>query len=295
MLRTALALSLLALTAPAFAETAAPVAAHAHDHAQVTAQAPATTYDSRFVLLEGTRNFRDLGGLHTADGKTVKSGLFFRSGPLGSLSDKGKADFAKLHVSRIVDLRTTMERKSDAYSQQAAFGDVYWTRDYAMSMGNMASVFADPSKLNTESVRQMMTGAYRTMPKEQAPAYRELFASLVAGTGPVVVNCTAGKDRTGIATALVLTALGVPYETVRQDFLLSNGAPGMNTLTASISPMLARLPADVIAPLTGVDGVYLDAAFDQLRKDYGSIEGFLDRELQVGPEQIGRLRARLLR
>lgn len=285
MLRTTLALSLLALTVPAFAETAAPVAA----------QASATTYDSRFVLLEGGRNFRDLGGLHTADGKVVKPGLFFRSGPLGSLTEKGKADFAKLHVTRIVDLRTTDERKRDAYSQQATFGDVYWTRDYAMSMGNLGSLFADPSKLTGENMRTMMTMAYRRMPKEQAPSYRELFASLVAGNGPVVVNCTAGKDRTGIAAALVLTALGVPYETVRQDFLLSNGAPGMDTLSASISPMLARLPADVTAPLIGVDGVYLDAAFDQLRKDYGSIEGFLDRELQVGPEQIGRLRARMLR
>lgn len=291
MLRTALALSLLALTASAFAETAAPVAAHAHDHART----PAQTYDGRFVLLEGGRNFRDLGGLQTADGKTVKSGLFFRSGPLGSLTEKGKADFAKLHVARIVDLRTTMERGQDAYSQKAAFGDVYWTRDYAMSMGDMGSLFADPSKLTGENMRTMMTMAYRKMPKEQAPAYRELFASLVAGQGPVVVNCTAGKDRTGIAAALVLTALGVPYETVKRDFLLSNGAPGMNTLSASISPMLARLPADVTAPLVGVDGAYLDAAFDQLRKDYGSIEGFLDRELQVGPEQIGRLRARMLR
>lgn len=285
MLRTALAFSLLALTAPAFAEIAAPVAT----------QAPATAYDSRFVLLEGGRNFRDLGGLHTADGKTVKSGLFFRSGPLGSLTEQGKADFARLHVTRIVDLRTTMERGQDAYSQKAVFGDVYWTRDYAMSMGDMGSLFADPSKLTGENMRTMMTMAYRKMPKEQAPAYRELFASLVAGQGPVVVNCTAGKDRTGIAAALVLTALGVPYETVKQDFLLSNGAPGMNTLSASISPMLARLPADVTAPLIGVDGAYLDAAFDQLRKDYGSIEGFLDRELQVGPEQIGRMRARMLR
>ena len=92
MLRTALALSLLALSAPALADTAAPVAA-----------ASAQAYDSRFVLLEGTRNFRDLGGLHTADGKTVKPGLFFRSGPLGSLTDQGKAAFARLQVTRIVE------------------------------------------------------------------------------------------------------------------------------------------------------------------------------------------------
>ncbi len=288
MLRLALSVSLLALSAaPAFA----------HDHAAaVTASATATpAIDSRFILLEGTRNFRDLGGLHTADGHMVKPGLFYRSGPLGSLTERGRADFDRLGVARIVDLRTTEERSHDAYSQKDAFGARYWTRDYAMSMGDMRSLFSDPSKLTADSMRAMMAQAYRTMPKEQAPAYRELFASLVAGTGPVVVNCTAGKDRTGIATALVLTALGVPYDTVRADFLLSNGAPGMNTLSASISPMLARLPADVVAPLTGVDGVYLDNAFAQLKQDYGSVEGFMDKELGVGPAQIAALRQRMVR
>jgi protein-tyrosine phosphatase len=291
MLRTAIALSLLTLTAPAWAASAQPATAHDHSHAH----APAQALDSRFILLEGTRNFRDLGGLRTADGHAVKPGLFYRSGPLGSLTEKGRADFAELHVARIVDLRTTEERSHDAYSQKQVFGDAYWTRDYGMSLGDMRSLFSDPSKLTADNMRAMMTQAYRTMPKEQAPAYRELFASLVAGKGPVVVNCTAGKDRTGIGTALVLTALGVPYQTVREDFLLSNGAPGMNTLGSSISPMLGKLPAEVTAPLIGVDGVYLDTAFAQMRQDYGSIEGFLDKELGVGPKEIATLRARMLK
>lgn len=287
IIRPILLLSVFALAVPAFAQAPAPATvATAQDHAQ--------SYDSRFILLEGGRNFRDLGGLHTADGHAVKPGLFYRSGPLGSLTDKGKADFERLHVTRIVDLRTTAERSQDAYSQKAEFGDAYWSRDYTMSMGNMASLFSDRSKLTGENMRAMMAMAYRTMPKEQAPAYRELFASLAAGKGAVVVNCTAGKDRTGIGTALVLTALGVPYETVKQDYLLSNGAPGMNTLSAGISPMLAKLPADVIAPLVGVDGAYLDAAFDQMRKDYGSVEAFMDKELGVGPKEIAALRTRML-
>lgn len=282
MIRPILLLSAFALAAPA-----AP--------APVAAQAPAQTYDSRFILLEGGRNFRDLGGLRTADGHAVKPGLFYRGGPFGSLTDKGKADFAKLHIVRIVDLRTTEERSHDAYSQKDVWGGAYWTRDYGMSMGDMRSMFSDPSKLTGENMRTMMTMGYRTMPKEQAPSYRELFASLVAGKGPVAINCTAGKDRTGIGTALVLTALGVPYETVKQDYLLSNGAPGMDTLGAGISPMLARLPADVTAPLIGVDGAYLDAAFDQMRKDYGSVEGFMQTELGVGPKEIAALRKRMLR
>ena len=110
MLRTAIALSLLTLTAPSWAQSAAPAAAHDH-HSHAQASAPAV--DSRFILLEGTRNFRDLGGLRTADGHVVKPGLFYRSGPLGSLTDKGRADFEKLHVARIVDLRTTEERSHD--------------------------------------------------------------------------------------------------------------------------------------------------------------------------------------
>ncbi|HEX8058011.1 MAG TPA: tyrosine-protein phosphatase [Novosphingobium sp.] len=286
MIRPILLLSVFALAAPALAEVPTP--------APVAAQAPAQTYDGRFILLEGGRNFRDLGGLRTADGHAVKPGLFYRGGPFGSLTDKGRADFAKLHITRIVDLRTTEERSHDAYSQKDVWGDAYWTRDYGMSMGNMGSLFSDPSKLTAENMRTMMTMAYRTMAKEQVPAYRELFASLVAGKGPVAVNCTAGKDRTGIGTALVLTALGVPYETVRADYLLSNGAPGMNTLSGAISPALARLPADVTAPLIGVDGAYLDATFAQLKQDYGSVEGFMQTQLGVGPKEIAAMRARML-
>ena len=134
------------------------------------------------------------------------------------------------------------------------------------------------------------------MPKELAPQFRELFARLLApGKGAVIVNCTAGKDRTGIATALVLTALGVPYETVRNDFLLSNAALNMDSVQSEISPQLAVLPPEVVKPLISVEGAYLDEAFAQLKQDYGSIEGYLDKELGIGPAQIVALRRRMLR
>ena len=287
MLRTALALSLLALSGPALAQDHA----HAHDHA--AAPAAASAAQDRFVLLEGGRNFRDVGGYRTADGQVVKSGLLYRSGSLGSLTARGQADLGALHVARIIDLRTTDERSRDSNDLRAAFGNRYWTRDYGMSLGDMRTHF-DPARLTAEGMRTMMATAYRTMPKEQAPSYRVLFAELVSGTKPLVVNCTAGKDRTGIATALVLTALGVPYETVRQDFLLSNGAPGMDTLQSSLSPMMTRLPPEVAAPLIGVDGSYLDNAFAAMRQDYGSVEGFMEKELGVGPAQVAALRARML-
>jgi protein-tyrosine phosphatase len=282
MLRTALALSLLTLAAPVA------LAHEGHDHAHGAA------VDSRFVLLEGGRNFRDVGGYRTADGRLVKSGRLYRSGSLGGLTAEGQTALSKLGVVRIVDLRTSDERSRDAFDLKAAYGERYWTRDYAMSLGDARSFFSDPSKLTGEAMRNLMANAYRSMVREQVPSYRLLFAELVAGKQPIVVNCTAGKDRTGIATALVLTALGVPYETVRADFLLSNGAPGMDTLHSSLSPAMPKLPAEVIAPLIGVEGIYLDNAFDQMRKDHGSVEGFLEKELGVGPKEIAALRARML-
>lgn len=284
MLRTAIALSLLTLTAPAWAGHAAPVAAHA----------PAQASESRFVLLDGGRNFRDVGGYRTADGHVVKSGVLYRSGSLGSLTPAGQETLRGLHIASVIDLRTTDERSHDSFDLRGAIGSGYWTRDYGMSLGEMGSVFSDPTKLTAASMLAMMGHVYKTLPREQAPAYRELFARLEAGKGPLVVNCTAGKDRTGVAAALVLTALGVPYETVRRDFLLSNGAPGMESLQSSISSPLVKLPPEVAAPLIGVDGSYLDTAFAQIRQDYGSVEAYLQTELGVGPQEIARLKARML-
>jgi protein-tyrosine phosphatase len=282
MIRSFLLASAFLFAAPALAEAPA---------ASAVTAAPAAP--ERFVLVEGGRNFRDAGGYRTADGQLVQRGLLYRSGSLGTITAQGQAALAPLAVAAVIDLRTTEERSHDTADLPALFPG-YWTRDYGMSLGDMRSVFADPAKLTAEAMRAMMASAYRTMPREQAPSYRVLFARLLEGKGPVVVNCTAGKDRTGIAAALVLTALGVPYETVRQDFLLSNGAPGMETLKSGLSGPLSALPADVAAPLIGVEGSYLDTAFAQLRQDYGSVEAFMAKELGVGPMEIAALKRRML-
>lgn len=284
-----------ALIAPVLAALAAlPLAAPAHAEAS-PAPNIATQAQPRFILIEGGRNFRDIGGYRTADGRTVRGDLLYRSGSLAGLTARGQQTLTRLKVTSIVDLRTTDERRRDMNNWLAASGQGYWARDYGFSLGEMGTMFSQPENRTAPAIRAMMAQAYRRMAQEQAPAYRVLFARLVEGRGPVVVNCTAGKDRTGIAAALVLTALGVPYETVRQDFLLSNDAPGMNSLQSSLSGPLQSLPADAIRPLIGVEGEYLDNAFDQLRHDYGSIEGFMQRELGVGPRELTALRRRMLR
>jgi protein-tyrosine phosphatase len=249
----------------------------------------------RFIVLEGGRNFRDVGGYRTADGRTVRWHELYRSGSLANLTPEAIARFNRLHVTSIIDLRSTDERGRDAshWQQQGHYG--YWARDYSMGQVDMARFMADPANRTPDGIRAMMMQGYRTLPKELASSYRELFARLSSPhRGAVVVNCTAGKDRTGIGTALVLTALGVPYATVREDFLLSNGAPGMNSLQRDISTPAAALSPDLMKPLASVEGEYIDATFDTLKKDYGSVQGYLRTELGVGPRQIAALRRNLL-
>jgi protein-tyrosine phosphatase len=257
----------------------------------------ATLAENRMIPMEGGRNFRDVGGYRTADGRTVRWNVFYRSGSLGHLHKDGMARLRTMNIRAIIDLRMTTERKSDLSNWLSIAGLGYWTRDYMLGgdEASLAQMFSDPSKLTASTMRAMMTQGYRTMPKELAPQYRELFARLIAPEkGAVVVNCTAGKDRTGIATALVLTAIGVPFETVREDFLLSNGGLNMDSVQDAISPLLATLSPDVIKPLVGVENEYLDAAFVQIKADYGSVGAYLEKELGVGPAEIALLKSRML-
>ena len=208
MRTVALLFSALLLTTPAWAKDGAPAPAHVHG-------APLAA--DRFIPMEGGRNFRDVGGYTTADGRTVKHGVLYRSGSLGKLTAAGQAQLARLNIAEEIDLRTTDERKRDTFDLRGAFGDGYWTRDYGHPLVAGAAL-PDFSKMTAVSVHAMMATGYKTMAAQQLPAYRQLFARLIAGKGPLVLNCTAGKDRAGIGTALVLTALGVPYETVSRIF-----------------------------------------------------------------------------
>ena len=283
----------LALAAPLSALLMVPGVEARSAHHAVAAPAPA---HERFIVLEGGRNFRDVGGYRTADGRSVKWGMLYRSGSLAYLTPKGISDFDQLHVTSIIDLRSTDERHRDPNNWQAASSHGYWSRDYGMPMASLPASMGDPSKMTGEAARAMMAGSYRTLAQQQTPSYRELFARLTGATrGPVVVNCSAGKDRTGIATALVLTALGVPYDTIKQDYLLSNGAYGMDSLKRDLSSPMAALPPEAAAALAGVDGSYIDATFDALRAQYGSVNNYMRQELGVGPRQIAILKARMLK
>ncbi|MEY2943332.1 MAG: hypothetical protein RLY97_1346 [Pseudomonadota bacterium] len=266
-----------------------PLTTHAQSAPQTAIAQPA----GRFIPMDGGRNFRDIGGYRTADGHVVRWGMLYRSGSPGGLSALGQAQLAQMHITGIIDLRSTGERAGDKNKGLTALPG-YWTRDYTLDMGGLAAKFANPANRTPEAAKEIMRQGYVTLHREQAASYRELFARLLHANGPIMVNCTAGKDRTGVASALVLTALGVPYDTVRGDYLLSNNPESMASLSKAMGLQTGGAPGDVVKVIAGVDGTYLDTSFAAIRQEYGSVNGYLAKELGVGARDIAYLRRKML-
>lgn len=260
----------------------------------------ALTDERRVLDLEGGRNFRDLGGYRTADGQQVKWRTVYRSGTPANLTE---ADFGKLDelgIRSFCDFRANEERDSEPNPYVTANSKVeYWTRDYRMEASDMMSVLAGPDA-GPEKSRAVMTDLYRTLPEEHAESYRAMFRQLAAGKTPLAFNCSAGKDRTGMAAALILTLLGVPRETVIADYALSDDIVDYRTeLTESAQKNpayreLTELPWETVEPLLASDPAYIEAALEALATKYGSVDAFIERELQVTPEMKAGIRAHLL-
>jgi protein-tyrosine phosphatase len=142
-----------------------------------------------------------------------------------------------------------------------------------------------------------MLSMYRALPHDFREAYRELFVRLADGQLPLVFNCTAGKDRTGVAAALVLTALGVPHEAIYEDYRLTEHCFDQTyaILTDDRGPnLLAGLERQVWEPMMRADSAYLTAMFEQLNERHGSTAGYIEEVLGVDSVTIERIRRHLL-
>ncbi len=257
--------------------------------------------DPRRVLdLEGGVNFRDLGGYLTADGRMVRWEVLYRSGTPAGLTSKDMAELARRGIRSVCDFRSTEERASEpspfaALAQQPGSNVAYFARDYAISMGDLGAVLGAPDA-SAEKSRAAMIAAYAQMPGQQRDNFAEMFRLLAEGRTPLAFNCSAGKDRTGIAAALILTALGVPRETVLADYALSDKLVDYRKQLnegAAKSPayaMLARLPYEVVEPLMKSDPAYLSAALAAIEQQHGSVEAYLEQELGVTAAMHARIR-----
>lgn len=262
----------------------------------------AVTVAARVLPLEGGRNFRDLGGYPAADGQTVRWGRLYRSGVMAGLTDADYAYLDSLGIKVVCDLRTSAERANEPTEWRAApVTTLSFPDPEASDEAALGRVLMDP-QVTPEAVKAMMTGFYATILEQQAPAYRDMFDRLAANEVPLAFHCSAGKDRTGVGAALILSALGVPRETIVADYVLSDQlvdyrkAMQLDQEAGKDDPyaFLRQLPPEVVAPLLASDAAYIEATFAQMEAQHGSVEAYLKAELDVTDEDLAALRANLL-
>lgn len=283
--------SLLALPLAAIGLTSAAVTAAA---LQPAAAASASASHERLLPLQGGQNFRDLGGYRTADGRTVRWGVLYRSGSMHFLTPADHVTLQKLGIRTVCDFRSTDERKSEPTNWPAKGAPHVLADDYAMA-DLTGGIGLKPGETPTaEKAAASMAATYPMMLTRFNSQYRRMFGELLAGRVPLAFNCSAGKDRTGIAAALILTALGVPHETVVEDYLLTNryfdpqkvirnpGGPSSEWL---------KLPPDVLRAYMVADRGYIEAALKVVESHAGGADGYFRDEMGLSKADLAKLRS----
>jgi len=260
-----------------------------------------TLAGKRLLALQGTANTRDIGGYVAADGRRVKWGLLYRS---DALADLGAND---LEILRQMSLATITDFRSD--SERSAAPDRLPRQTPALRYRTVA--VSNPAVDVKELGRKVFAGELTHSELEALldrrayvndPALRRAWGDWLRslaepGALPQVFHCTAGKDRTGFAAAIVLLALGVPRTTVMEDFLLSN-----HYLEASIDRDVTRIQSEaktqldeqLLRQVVGVSAASLQQAFTEMESRFGSVDNYLTVGLGLDATTRMRLRELLL-
>lgn len=257
----------------------------------------------RVLAFEGACNFRDLGGYLCAGGGRVRFGRLFRSGGLSRLGAAAGPYLGALGVRTIWDLRRASERKHAPTRWPDPAVDCRYLDDPIDHSPTAWDFWPRGDTPSAPELRAAMLALYEGMPRWLSPRLRGLFEALAAGQAPLVFHCSAGKDRTGVAAALILSALGVERDAIYEDYLLTNtsvdleGHFAQHDATLGLGGVwetLAQLAPEARRVLLAADADYLEAALRATEREHGSVENYLQAALGVGPEERAALQRQLV-
>jgi len=244
-------------------------------------------------------NFRDLGGYGTIDGRTVRWDRLYRTSDLSNLTRSDIEYLSQLDVKLVCDFRSDRER---ARRPDRTMEDAPATLDLPVDQEGV-----DPAELRRKirtgglvalGVEKTMQDAYRAFVTDFSEEWAAMFRRLVREEDlPTVVHCTAGKDRTGFASAIVLLALGVPEQTVFEDYLSTNYyQQNFFRFVLRWVPLYSffRTDPEDLLPLLEARPEYLQAALDQMVASYGSVDAYLEQALGLDAEMRAKLKDQFL-
>jgi len=239
------------------------------------------------IKIKKVHNFRAVGNIKNVDGRSLKEGKLYRSGHLHTLKKKSFDELDKLGIKEVIDLRNSKEiaQKPDnlpgdiMYKNYSAFEDEGDQLDQAKKL-------VLKGKVDGSDADKRMLDFYKDYVTENPEIIRKIITEILESDQPVLYHCTAGKDRTGITTALILTILKFDKETIYSDYLLSNNyrkklIEKRLNLANNLHFLYPKMDVKVLEKLSWVETDYLDAAFNEINKEYGSIDNYIQKVLGI--------------
>jgi protein-tyrosine phosphatase len=273
------------------------------------------TQESRVIELEGVHNFRDYGGYPVSGGGRLRRGVLWRSGQHHGASDRDLARIAELDLAVIIDLRFDLERtshpcrRSEGFTGKVIFVDEPPRGSETEGSGagrlapHVAAARASRGR-DAAATRAMMLQSYTSFPFQSSlvATMRLYLAELAQDGGPRIgaslIHCMAGKDRTGIAVAVLQRAVGVHHDDVMADFLLTNTAGNVEARIAAggqvVQGRSGAMDPEALRVLMSVEPEYLDTAFATIAARYGSEDAYLSGVLGADAVLREKLRDRLV-
>jgi protein-tyrosine phosphatase len=239
----------------------------------------------RRVAFEGIQNFRDLGGYPTVGGGVVRWGQVYRADALHKMTDADIEAFARLGVRTVFDLRSELERSEFP----GPFESIHL---HILGRPDNADVLPPDPEMTAAAGEGMLRDLYVGALTHSAGKFGVLLAALADPDRlPAVFHCHGGKDRTGVAAALFLLALGVDRDSVLDDYEATRRYRLIEHQQDSLANMLAAgVPPEAAAGVLGAPRWAMAAAVDAIDTNYGGIDTYLLTEAGVPSETLARLR-----
>lgn len=256
--------------------------------------------EQRILTMEQGINFRELGGYQTKDGHTIKWHKLIRSGSLSDLTATDLTTLDQYGVRYDIDFRSPKEVLDEPDRVPGNAKYVYapvFNVDETKNSDGQDKMAADLEKHPASGYRHMLKVCRMVANEQHAKKeYRRFFDNLLANDQPdeaLLFHCTAGKDRTGMGAVYLLTALGVDFATIRQDYILTNAASVQRIDGAVAAAQKQGLSAEAVASikaLWSVNDDYLDAALAEIKRQSGNLEHYLRTELKLTKQEVTDLR-----
>lgn len=261
------------------------------------------TQQSAEAMLTGVRNFRDVGGVPTADGRRVRRGVLFRSGHLAHATEEDASFLGGLGLHTVFDFRNSADqalegpdvelpgvRNVNIPLSDPAEGAEFWKMVHAGELDQLRAALSDGQGA------ARMIASYRAIIKGRTAEHSRLLHELAEGSMPALMHCAAGKDRAGLSIAVTLMALGVDQEAIEADYLASNSPHRRYKMYRSEKSRAGMSPevVELLSPLFDARPTYLAAALTTIDETWGGVEPYLSEGLGLERATREKLCDRLL-